>query len=51
MFAICLFKSWGETELAGITNASVTGFVLCINDEKITCDIFGIVSGCHGVLF
>lgn len=43
MFAICLLKTCGEMKRARITNASVTGFVLYVNDEKITWYIWDII--------
>lgn len=40
-----------EAKYAGITNTDTAGFVLYVNDEKITCGIYMITLGLRRVLF
>lgn len=49
--AICLLKICEEARHAAITNASVTGFVLCVHGKKITCGVSAVLLGSHGILF
>lgn len=42
MLPYVLLKVCGETKRTGITSASIPGFVLSVNDEKITCDIISL---------
>lgn len=42
MLLYVLLKVCGETKRTGITSAIIPGFVLSVNNEKITCDIISL---------